>query len=132
MSKNIEKTTTEGQDAVAAIKESIESFKTHEEQAAYIGEKFPAIKRAYQARHKERSEEIEAAIRRPAKDAPIDDLIKANEDLKQRHYQREVRENTIDRLERQIMIGKTSGWEKALIGVFNDMDSMINGEIYAA
>lgn len=123
---------TEAQDAISLIKMELEGFKTHTEQAEYIIKQCPAIKRAFTSRHKERSDEIEAAIRKPQKDAPIDEMIKANEDMKTRHYEKDVRGNAIDRLERQIAIGKTFQWESALLSVFNDMDSLINGEIYSA
>lgn len=120
---------TEAQEAVELLKMEIDDLKTDKERAEFIIKQLSGIKRAYVAKNKEVSDNQVALLIKPNKDAPFDDSIKYNEDLKQLQYQSQVRAHSIDRLERQIAIGETCGWHKALADVYQDMHSLVCGEM---
>lgn len=126
MSKN-----TETQDAIEEMGIELEELKKDGEKAVFIVEKLPAIKRAYSTRLSETEEEATKALGKPGKDAPVDDMIAFNEERKVREHQYQVRLNTIDRLDRQIKMGKVMGWEKSVVDCYNDMHNMITGQMLA-
>src|ERR1700693_776358 len=98
---------TTAQDGIDEIKERMEKSGDFRAQAKFIRENLPSIKSAYLAKHKENGAEIASALAKPPQNAPLEDVIKYNEDVKAQHYQQSVRLNTIDRLERQVAIGET-------------------------
>lgn len=121
---------TESQDAIEEFGVELEG-KTLSEQAEFIIARLPAIKRAYATRLNEVEAEQGKSIEKPSKDASTDELIAFGEERKTREHQHQVRLNTLDRLDRQITMGKVNGWEGSTIEIFQEMHSMITGNMLA-
>lgn len=123
--------TTEVSDAVDLLLMEIDDMTEPEKKAELIIAKLPALKRAFGAKEKETTQAQNDALGKVPADASVDVLLKLHEDRKIVEHQQQVRLNTIDRLDRQIQMGKVAGWAGSTIEIFEAMRSMICGSMLA-
>lgn len=129
MSKITAEKFIESTKAVEEFAETVRGFEKRNDAAIHVRDYFAKIKPDYMTILDGKSQ-AKALPDVDIKRATLEDVIKAKEDRDVQKYEYSVRLQIIDRVERQIAIGKTLNWEAALLDVFWQMDGLITGAFH--